>query len=125
MICKVTKGIKVSIKAYYKGFSDIDKNIFSYKVIIENKSDNKIKLLQRHWIIKDLGYFDSQVKEIGVVGKQPIISPNEIFAYKSAAKIKGIIGSMKGKYTFTKIDDTELFDVDIPEFKLIIPHILN
>ncbi|MAZ30559.1 MAG: Co2+/Mg2+ efflux protein ApaG [Flavobacteriales bacterium] len=125
MICKTTKGVKVSVKTNYQGIFDGDIHIFSYYVILENKSNHTIKLLRRHWIIKDLGDFDSQVKGDGVIGKQPIIYPGEIFTYESGAKLKSVIGSMEGKYTFKRMDNGQLFDVEIPNFKLTAPQIFN
>tara|TARA_B110000444_G_scaffold156901_1_gene146715 strand:- start:7644 stop:8021 length:378 start_codon:yes stop_codon:yes gene_type:complete len=125
MICKTTKGVKVSIKTAYKGIFDSDSHVFSYKVILENKSEYCVKLLRRHWIIKDLGDFDDHIKGDGVIGKQPYINPGETFIYESGAKLKSTIGSMKGNYVFKRMEDNQLFNVEIPEFKLIAPQIYN
>jgi ApaG protein len=125
MICKITKGVKVSIKTEYKGIFDSDNHVFSYRVILENKSEYCVKLLSRLWIIKDLGDFEHQIKGNGVIGKQPFINPGETFIYESGAKLKSTIGSMRGNYVFKRMNDNKLFDVEIPEFKLTAPQIFN
>ena len=80
----------VNIKAkstYIPSRSNILKSyfFFSYEIKIINKNSFPVKLLSRHWNIKDA---DGKVEDIfgpGVIGKQPTILPGQYFEYMSYA----------------------------------------
>ena len=60
-----------------------------------------------------------------MVGVQPILEPGETYQYVSGCNLKTDIGSMKGHYQMLKLHDETVFNVDIPEFQLIVPYRLN
>ena len=112
MTCKITKGVKVSVEPYYEGnFESQEGNVdvFTYNVIIENKSEYTIKLLKRHWLVQDAADYDYEIEGNGVIGEQPILCPGERHSYQSGSQLKCPIGSMKGEYMFKRMVDDQVF----------------
>ena len=97
---------------------------YLYEVTIQNKSRKKIKLLSRHWDISDSSGNKKQIDGDGVVGKNPIINPGEMFKYKSYCPLKTEFGFMSGFYTM-KNEDGDVFKVAIPEFPLVLNNVIN
>ena len=128
MITEVTQGVKVSVHTQYEeAFSEPEKNhfLFSYRITIQNQNPFPIKLLRRHWEIKDSLSPLREVDGEGVVGEQPVIGPGEIYSYESASNLTSEIGSMSGNYLFKRLPSGETFKVSIPEFPLETPARLN
>lgn len=128
MVFEITNGVMVSVDVIYNPkLSSAQNNefFFTYKVTIENQSDEKIKLLSRHWHIFDAikGYYE--VEGEGVVGFQPTLLPDENHSYESTCILSSEIGKMYGSYNFMRFSDGKMFEVKIPEFKLEAPQILN
>jgi ApaG protein len=118
----ITKGVKVSVKSKYESeYSNPseDKYVFSYKVIIENLSDDPIQLLTRHWYILDSYLNQREVKGEGVIGEQPIIQPGKCHTYSSWSPLITELGKMFGTYEMQNRSNKEKFQVEIPAFKLI------
>ncbi|MGH1428552.1 MAG: Co2+/Mg2+ efflux protein ApaG, partial [Arenicella sp.] len=71
--------------AYVAAQSNPDKNryVFSYTITIINQSNDVIKLISRHWLIKDSNYRIEEVIGEGVVGEQPLLKPHQGFQYSS------------------------------------------
>lgn len=125
---KTTHGISVSVETKFQGEHSVPEHrhfLFSYKIIIENKSDFTVQLLARHWEIFDSVGDVSVVDGEGVVGEQPILEPGEYFEYESACSISTDIGKMKGRYLMERKIDKARFYVDIPEFELMVPQRMN
>lgn len=128
MLTDERQDIKISSKAEYQDpLSQVEANLymFSYTITIENESKFPVQLLDRHWEI-----FDSQgeyqvVDGEGVIGKRPILQPNESFSYTSGCQLNSDYGKMKGFYSFLNLDNEKEFIVDIPEFTLLTPFKLN
>ena len=97
---------------------------YLYEVTIQNKSRKKIKLLSRHWDISDGSGNKKKIDGDGVVGKNPIINPGEMFKYKSYCPLKTEFGFMSGFYTM-KNEDGDVFKVAIPEFPLVLNNVIN
>ena len=97
---------------------------YLYEVTIQNKSRKKIKLLSRHWDISDGAGKKKRIDGDGVVGKNPIINPGEMFKYKSYCPLKTEFGFMSGFYTM-KNEDGDVFKVAIPEFPLVLNNVIN
>ncbi|MFC3094583.1 Co2+/Mg2+ efflux protein ApaG [Alteromonas sediminis] len=101
---------------------------FAYQVIIQNQGDIPIQLLYRHWLITD---GNGEVKEVhgeGVVGKQPVIAPNDFFSYTSGAVIDTQVGVMQGSYdmqTRPPNSEPESFSAVILPFRLATPQSIN
>ena len=99
--------------------------LFTYKILIENRSEYSVQLLKRHWYIFDSNGEHREVAGDGVVGQQPVLMPNEVYEYESACNLVTDMGKMRGVYQMMRIIDKQLFTVEIPEFKLIAPQRLN
>lgn len=128
MIAKVTDKIKVSVDTKYQSeHSQPDKGyfLFSYHIRIENQGDYAVKLLSRRWEIFDTLSKQRVVEGQGVVGQQPQIEPGKFYQYESACNLTSEMGSMKGTYYMQRLADGSLFEVEIPEFKLVVPAKMN
>ncbi|MDX1629762.1 MAG: Co2+/Mg2+ efflux protein ApaG [Fulvivirga sp.] len=128
MVTEITKGIKVSVQTEYQPTYSSPSQyhyVFTYKVTIENQSDNTIQLLRRHWFIHDASYQVREVEGEGVVGKQPILEPGQYHQYISGCNLKSGTGKMKGTYLIERIVDGHRFMVTIPEFNMVAPFKLN
>ena len=99
--------------------------VFTYKIIIENHSDNTVKLLRRRWNIYDSNGVVREVEGEGVVGQQPVLEPGEIHEYVSGCNLRTNLGKMAGTYLMERVFDGRHFQVVIPEFTLIVPYRLN
>lgn len=128
MVSKITRGIKIIVKAHYVGqrmhLNNLV-NFFNYEIRIENQSSDVVQLLRRYWLIKDALSGDEIVEGEGVIGKKPIVNPNETFEYSSGSYILGFIGSMQGYFTFVNFSTSQMFHVKIPLFHMSIPYIFN
>ncbi len=93
---------------------------FSYTIGIENRGEQAVKLLSRHWIITDDNNRVEEVKGSGVVGLQPLINPGQKFVYTSGAILATQFGTMQGSYEMVS-SDGEKFAAPIPAFLLSRP----
>tara|TARA_A100000164_G_scaffold339136_1_gene333933 strand:+ start:433 stop:804 length:372 start_codon:yes stop_codon:yes gene_type:complete len=103
------------IKSYY---------FFSYQIKIVNRSVETVQLLSRYWHIVD---GQGRVEDIygpGVVGKTPILKPNDFFEYTSFCPLPTPLGFMEGSYRMLDESGKE-FDVPIERFQLVAPQVLN
>ena len=122
-----TEGIRVHVRSRFETeFSrPQDKRfIFSYRIIIENRSHQSIKILKRKWDIVDAFGHRRKVVGNGVVGMQPEILPGQVFEYDSACDLKCEIGAMSGSYVVQanrSMGRTTPFEVIIPKFQLEAP----
>jgi len=128
MVTQITKGVKITVRTQFQsGHSrpEMRHFLFTYRIMIENRSEYTVQLLRRRWNIFDSNGEHRVVEGDGVVGQQPVLTPNEIYEYESACNLVTDIGKMKGIYQMIRIIDKEKFYVEIPEFKLIAPQRLN
>lgn len=128
MATRITKGIQITVRtSFQSAFSrpEMSHFLFTYRILIENRSEYSIQLLRRHWYIFDSNGEHREVEGDGVVGQQPILMTNEVYEYESACNLITDMGKMRGTYEMMRIIDKETFEVDIPEFKLIAPQRLN
>ena len=65
-----------------------------------------------------------EVEGPGVVGKQPVIEPEQSFRYTSAAILTTPVGSMEGHYEFQR-PTGETFLAPIPVFSLSQPNVVH
>jgi ApaG protein len=91
--------------------------VFAYFVRIENRSDEEVQLLHRHWLIMDGNGEVKEVRGEGVVGQQPRIAPGAAHEYNSFSILETFEGSMEGSYRMAR-PSGEQFDVAIPRFTL-------
>ena len=91
--------------------------VFAYFVRIENRGDQEVQLLHRHWLIMDGNAEIKEVRGAGVVGQQPRIAPGAVHEYNSFSILETFEGSMEGSYRMARPSGEE-FDVAIPRFTL-------
>ena len=103
------------IKSYY---------FFSYQIKIVNRSVETIQLLSRYWHIVDGQGRAEDIYGPGVVGKTPILKPNDLFEYTSFCPLPTPLGFMEGSYRMLDESGKE-FDVPIERFQLDAPQVLN
>lgn len=123
-----TSGIQISVKTSFRqDLSEVLESqfFFNYRVEIQNTNTYPVQLLSRDWYIFDSLSEARFVNGAGVIGEQPVLKPGEVFVYTSGCDLKAEIGMMKGFYTFTNLNDGEMFEVTVPTFKLEHPPKLN
>ena len=128
MVTAITQGVKISVETIYQDEHSNPANehfMFAYRIEVENLSDYSIQLMRRQWFIFDSNGSVREVEGEGVVGIQPVIESGKSYSYVSGCNLKTDMGSMKGHYTMLRLVDETNFDVDIPEFQLIVPYRLN
>ena len=103
------------IKSYY---------FFSYQIKIVNRSVETVQLLSRYWHIVDGQDRAEDIYGPGVVGKTPILKPNDLFEYTSFCPLPTPLGFMEGSYRMLDESGKE-FDVPIERFQLVAPQVLN
>lgn len=123
-----TEGVKVSVLTEYQPeYSSPYQShfVFSYRIRIENHSDNTVQLQRRKWLIFDSNATIREIEGEGVVGLTPVLEPGESHEYISGCSLKSSIGKMSGSYVMERLADGKKFRVMIPEFSLIAPFRLN
>ncbi len=124
----ITKGIRISVEPTYRleqSSPEQDKHVFSYEIIIENRSNYVVQLKSRHWFIFDSIGVRREVEGEGVVGEQPTLRPGEKFKYQSWCPLQSEVGKMHGTFMMERKDNGEKFKVHIPEFHLVVPVRMN
>ncbi|MCU0358697.1 MAG: Co2+/Mg2+ efflux protein ApaG [Cyclobacteriaceae bacterium] len=128
MVTEITKGVRVSVETEYQpAYSSPSQYhfVFTYRITIENQSENTVQLLRRRWYISDAGYQTREVEGEGVVGQQPVLEPGQSHQYVSGCNLKSGIGKMFGTYLMERLVDGTRFQVAIPEFVMVAPFRLN
>lgn len=128
MVSEVTDGVKVTVHSEYQpDYSNPLQQhfVFTYRVIIENHSENTVKLLRRYWLIFDSLALVREVEGEGVVGQQPVLEPGEVHEYVSGCNLRTNLGKMGGYYQMERLLDGQTFQVVIPEFTLQVPYLAN
>lgn len=128
MPTQVTKGIKVSVQAtFQKQYSNpvMGQYVFSYRISIENQSEQTVQLLERHWIITDSLGSVREVQGKGVIGEQPVLEPGDTHTYDSWCPLVTPIGHMEGNYLMRNANTNEEFKAIVPRFQLISNEVLN
>lgn len=128
MVQQVTNGIKISVETKFIGTSYHDDRLhyaFSYRVTIENQSNDSVQLLKRHWNIFDSLNNTEIVDGVGVVGQKPILKPGAKHIYQSSCILTSHLGAMNGFYEMVNFTTTKTFKVHIPTFQLMVSGALN
>ena len=98
--------------------------VFAYLVVIQNKGTVSASLKERRWFITDSKNNQQEVKGEGVVGKQPLLHPGEMFHYVSGTVLETSYGVMQGEYRILAQDGTS-FIAPIKPFVLSIPRTIH
>lgn len=98
--------------------------VFAYTITIVNTGTVAAQLISRHWLITDAKSAVQEVRGLGVVGHQPLLSPGQSFEYTSGCSLSTPVGKMRGTYQMTAEDGTQ-FEAMIPEFTLSMPRVLH
>jgi ApaG protein len=125
---QVTEGISVAVETAFQPTQSNPLNmefLYTYTITIQNLTPYPVKLLSRHWHIIDSIGTHREVQGDGVIGRQPVIEPNNTYQYSSAAGLRSELGKMFGTYTIENLFNKKKFSVVIPEFQLIVPAKLN
>ncbi len=128
MTTKLTNGIRVSVKPFFKGryTSKIGPlYLFGYEISILNETSETVQLMGRHWYIFDTGDSPSEVQGKGVVGEQPILKSGETHTYESGCHLRASIGAMKGHYYMYNHTTQKYFTVNIPTFQFFASSRVN
>ena len=124
MYSSFSNSIKFTAIHLYQGESveeDKEYSVWSYNIIIENHSDTTIKILSRYWKIIDSSGLIHEITGNGVVGKNPVIFPGDLFEYTSFTNLHTSSGVMVGKYYAENVDTGQSMEIDIPAFSLDNP----
>lgn len=124
MYSQTTRGIVVTVKTFYlddQSSPDDNHYVWAYRVRIENRGDQTVQLMNRHWIITDAIGRTQEVKGSGVVGEQPVLHPGDGYEYTSGTPLPTSSGIMHGTYEMAG-EQGETFDIVIPPFSLDSPH---
>lgn len=128
MTSKISGGVKISVETFYQPEFSNPLNsefMFAYKITIENNNNFPIKLLTRHWYIFDSNGSMKEVQGEGVVGVQPIITPEEKYEYMSGCNLRSEIGRMHGTYLMENLNTHKTFNAVIPSFEMQVPFKMN
>jgi len=121
---EVTHGVRIAVQSYYLDEQSEPENgkfFWAYRIKIINESDEKVKLIDRHWVIIDGNGITKEVKGEGVIGEQPLMQPSQEFIYTSGTPLDTPSGFMRGTYGMIK-GEKERIDVVIPAFSLDSPY---
>ncbi len=120
-----TRNIRVSIRSFYLADQSRPEEghyVWAYRVRIENRGKEDVRLLARSWVITDGMGRVQRVHGEGVIGQQPSIDPGENFEYTSGTPLETSSGFMAGTYHMIVRETNERFDIDIPPFSLDSPY---
>ena len=121
---EITRDIRIAVEPdFLEDQSEPEENryLWSYRVIIENKSPTPVQLLSRYWRITDSRGRTREVRGEGVIGEQPVIAPGRAYEYTSGAPLETASGFMTGTYRM-RASTGESFEVGIPMFALESPY---
>lgn len=128
MVSQITNGIKIIVKTSFEGTYFKNYKIyyaFTYRITIENHSNDAAQLITRHWEVMDSLNDKEFVEGEGVIGKKPVIKPGESYTYESFCLLNSPIGAMKGFFRMINFSNSSIFNVTIPKFKLNAPFAIN
>jgi len=128
MIAKTTNGVTIRVMTKYlaqQSRPEDQQFNYGYHVTITNERSEPVKLISRFWKIKSAGAPTKVVEGEGVIGQQPIIGPNSSYQYNSWCPLTSRFGAMKGYYVMEDQITGEVIEVEIPEFELVFPPVLN
>lgn len=124
MYDRTTRSILVTAKPIYlenESEPEDGRFFWAYTISIENRGQETVQLLTRHWQITDALGNKQEVRGDGVIGEQPVLEPGESFEYTSGTPLTTPTGFMVGSYNMQN-ESGERFDIAIPAFSLDSPY---
>jgi ApaG protein len=88
---------------------------YGYKIRMTNHSNAGVRVIHRHFKIKDGKGHTQEIQGSGVIGEQPMIRPGTSYEYSSFSPLSTPHGNMRGKYQMMD-EFGNRFWVDIPLF---------
>ncbi len=119
----VTDGVRIRVQSRYlreRSNPQARQFMFTYAITIQNEGEAPVKLLTRHWTIKDATGAVQTVEGVGVIGETPVIEPGGTHEYSSFCPLRTEFGSMEGTYGMVKASG-EAFRARIGTFSLFVP----
>ena len=119
-----TRSVVVSVEPFYvedQSSPEQGLYVFGYRVRLENRGLDTVRLLRRHWRITDALGRMVEVRGDGVVGERPVLSPGQSFEYVSGTPLGTPSGIMVGTYQMVATATGETFAAAIPAFSLDVP----
>jgi len=116
----VTRDVRVEVLSQYSADHSQpqqDDWVFQYTVRITNQGKETVQLISRHWIITDALDHVEEVRGLGVVGEQPVLTPGRSFQYSSWCRLRTPTGRMHGTYQMVGEAGNQ-FDIQISPFGL-------
>lgn len=118
---QTTKDIRVTVTPFYMGTRESHSSQvywWRYCIRIENLGKEKVQLRERHWRIFSLSGTLETVRGRGIVGKEPMLSPEEpAYQYSSHVSLQAPSGHMWGTFKMEK-ENGASFECKIPPFSL-------
>jgi polymerase delta-interacting protein 2 len=118
---ETTEGIQVTVMPFYIGCREAQQMPiywWRYCIRIENLTQEKVQLRERHWRIFSLSGTLETVRGRGVVGQEPVLTPRSpAFQYSSHVSLQSASGHMWGTFRMER-QDGSTFDCKIPAFSL-------
>jgi len=124
MYSAITRDILVTVSPFFlddHSAPEESRFVWAYQVRIENRGEETVRLVARHWILTDSSGRVQEVHGQGVVGEQPLLRPGERFDYTSGTPLAAPSGLMRGTYEMEGADG-ERFRIEIPAFSLDSPY---
>ena len=123
----LTDGIRVTVQSRYlpQRSNPLRRQfLFTYQVTIANEGSEPVRLVTRHWIIKDAFGEQDEVEGVGVVGERPLINPGDSHTYSSFCPLKTEFGTMEGSYGMVRPGGAT-FRAEVARFVLRVPTAVN
>lgn len=117
----ITEGIRIQVSPEYvpeQSNPELNRFVYSYRIVITNDGERWAKLLARQWIIINAEGDREDVEGPGVVGFTPELYPGESFEYSSSCPLDTNWGTMEGSFKMMR-EDGEKFDAKVGRFYLV------
>lgn len=92
---------------------------FVYFISIKNRSEERVTIRGRKWVVREENGETTVVEGEGVIGQNPILAPGEDFSYNSYHVTK--VGARVEGAFFGETSTGEWVFARIPEFRLSVP----
>jgi ApaG protein len=119
--------IQIDVKTRYLPDQSVpaeSRYVFAYTITINNRGDEAVQLLYRHWQITDANNKVHEVSGRGVVGETPLIDAGSSFQYTSGTLLETEVGSMQGSYEMISASGNS-FNAPIHPFSLALPGVIH